>query len=111
MTTNKLKRLLADDALVRTFITVFLEDVPHVMDKLRRAIVAKDYTQVATVAHGLKSQLAYFDDDEAQLVALQIEKSADQVLIQPETISNLFIKLGFLIEKLKRDLHDSRTIN
>lgn len=72
--TQALKALFDDDALVRKYINRFTEDMPVLLQKMRKVSEARRWDELSIQAHSYKSQMQYINETEAADVALALEK-------------------------------------
>ena len=90
----------ADAEMIDLVLTIFLENCPKDLEKIRRAMIGNDAKQLLLHAHTLKGNLAIFGAQPAVRLAQQLEKSAahDEVL----TASNfaLFEALSLETQRL-----------
>lgn len=61
--------------LVKEIVEVFLGDCPLRMERLRKAVSAKDVEEIESSAHSMKGALSNFGENAAYLAALDIERS------------------------------------
>lgn len=111
MKQNKLKELLADDQLIETFKRAFVSESQSLLHDLQVAIKSDDMHAIAILAHSLKSQLAYFDDEEAYIVAKRMEEVAEQHIEGERVLSQLALKLDSLVGLIIKDIQSARTIS
>ena len=57
--TKALERVDGDEKLLREIVTIFLEETPKLLDRLRRGIEEDNSKAVETAAHSLKGELSY----------------------------------------------------
>ena len=80
--TDRYNELLAfmegDHDLLRELIEVFLEDAPHQIDSVRRALAVRDADALYNAAHALKGSAGNFGAPDVVNRALRIEAYARQ---------------------------------
>ncbi len=78
---DKINEMAAgDEDFVQSVITVFLEEVPHDLDALEKAIEDQDYENVYKLAHKIKPNVDLLGMEQTRATALEIEtlgKSAE----------------------------------
>jgi len=80
------------------YINMFLQHAPVLMGQLQANLQQSDWPGLKTTSHTLKSQFSYMGAAEAQSIALQIEKNAqdasnlDQMPAQVEKLKDIFEK-------------------
>jgi CheY-like chemotaxis protein len=62
-----------DENLLQEICSIFLQESPKLMQKLREGIAARDSEAVAHAAHSLKGELVYLSNQEAALAASELE--------------------------------------
>lgn len=76
---DKISNLLGNDKqIVSRFLDLYIEKVPHLINKLGDELSNNDYTAAGITAHEIKSQSAYLGLDDIVTLASKIEDEADQ---------------------------------
>ncbi len=65
-----------NELLIKNLIRQFLDDLPHQMNELKEAIVAKDRDKTRFLAHKIKSSMGNFGADKARQLAQKIENAS-----------------------------------
>jgi HPt (histidine-containing phosphotransfer) domain-containing protein len=68
-----LARVGGDEKLLRDVVRIFLEDLPTMMEQIRRAVADRDAHNLHQAAHRLKGAVANFSLSGAADAALQLE--------------------------------------
>jgi HPt (histidine-containing phosphotransfer) domain-containing protein len=96
-----LKKLFEDDLLVERYIKVLKTEIPKMIQSIHQSIIANDFETVSILAHGLKSQLAYIEDDVSLALAAEMELIADsQDVNKREKLENAAIQLELLLKQI-----------
>ena len=86
-----------DEEFISSVISVFLEEVPHDLQGLEKAVEEQNYEQVYQLAHKIKPNVDLLGMEQTRAVALQIETLGKNSANMSE------IKEVFPI--LKKDIH------
>lgn len=100
-----LDRLGDDEDLCKEIIELFIEDTPHQINKLKKALEKKDASIVQRQAHLLKGSSANTSVLGMQEIAFQIEKAGETGDL--EIATSLLLKLEEEFEKFKRIISNS----
>lgn len=82
----------SDPVKMKKYISLFLAGAEPGLDTIRTALAGSDWRALRTAAHSLKSQVKYMGIKEAEELALQVERIADDqkgLEKLPETIEKL----------------------
>jgi len=63
-----------DEALVRKYLERFVEDMPKLIQQMRKAYTDQHWNELSIHAHSYKSQMQYIQDDSATYYAHELEK-------------------------------------
>ena len=69
-----LSRVGGDEELLREVVELFLEDYPHILEKIRSAVTAGDATALEHSAHSLKGSVSTFGAQRSYEAAFELEK-------------------------------------
>ena len=69
-----LSRVGGDVELLREVVGLFLDDYPHAVEKIRKAVAAKDSSGLEHHAHSLKGSVSTFGAKDVFEMALALEK-------------------------------------
>ncbi len=100
-----LDRLGDDEDLCKEIIELFIEDTPHQINKLKKALEKKDASIIQRQAHLLKGSSANTSVLGMQEIAFQIEKAGETGDL--EIATSLLLKLEEEFEKFKRIISNS----
>jgi CheY-like chemotaxis protein/HPt (histidine-containing phosphotransfer) domain-containing protein len=92
-----------DEALMRTIIEVFLEEYPGMLDELKSAMDAEDFSRLKRAAHTLKGSCGYFAAKEAFEIALALEKCGENS--DTTGVDTLYEHLNDALHRMLPDLH------
>ena len=95
-----LARVLGDEALVRTFIARFLDDIPLTIGKLRASLLARDRKAATLHAHTIKGASANIGGELLHRTAGDMEKAG-----HAEALDRMHSLLGELDTRATELIH------
>ena len=95
-----LKALFDDDVLVRKYIDRFAEDMPGLLQTMRKASDVRKWDELSIHAHSYKSQMQYINETDAADIATALEKISEATDHDAEKIHILIHQLEDHLTKL-----------
>lgn len=96
-----LKELLVDDHLIESYLKNFCSEVPAQFLRMKQCFDLQQYERASIEAHGIKSLLAYLNDQEAIQLAQSIEQNCNSGLSE---LTSTALKPAFI--RLENKLHE-----
>jgi HPt (histidine-containing phosphotransfer) domain-containing protein len=100
MKRDRLTELLGSPEMAVRFIQLFKSQVPEQLAQLQQAADGDDWATVNVIAHTLKGQLAYLDENDLQKMAYQLEQKAENGQANRGEVAGFIADLELLMSGL-----------
>jgi HPt (histidine-containing phosphotransfer) domain-containing protein len=97
MKRDKLTELLGSPEMAARFIQLFKSQMPEQLAQLQQAADGDDWATVSVIAHTLKGQLAYLDENDLHETAYQLEKNAENGQVNRGEVADFVAEMARLV--------------